>query len=275
MLGGNNLGLISARSNKSENMNHFFCSKYITETKCGESTTQSCLFPLYLYPTSSSKLDVDTNHWKPGRDGRVPNLSKEVVEMVANKLNVEFITDGKGNITDCVIEQKTPKNITFGPEDILSYIYAIFHSLTYRTRYAQFLKMDFPRVPFTANTTLFAELAVIGNKLIKLHLLDSAKEEVQLLAPENDYEISKINHEGDRVYINKSSYFEGVGEDVWNFMVGGYQPAHKWLKDRKGRELEYTDMETYSKMIYALGKTITLMKDIDEVIENHGGYPIA
>ncbi|HPF49905.1 MAG TPA: hypothetical protein PLP35_09455, partial [Caldisericia bacterium] len=99
--------------------------------------------------------------------------------------------------------------------------------------------------------------------------------EVQLLAPEKDYEISKISLEGNRVYINKSSYFEGVSEDVWNFQVGGYQPAHKWLKDRKGRELEYADMETYSKMIYALGETITLMKGIDETIENHGSYPLA
>jgi hypothetical protein len=139
MLAGENLGLITARSNKSEEMNHFFCSSSITETKCGESTTQSCLIPLYLYPKAMGMK-------------KRPNLSQEFLNAITEKLGY------------------TPT-----PEAIFYYIYAIFHSPTYRTRYAEFLKIDFPRVPLTSNDKLFRQLAEYGEQLVQLHLMTSPK----------------------------------------------------------------------------------------------------
>src|SRR5690606_7097926 len=149
MLAGNNLGLISARSNKSDTMNHFFASRFITEAKTGEATTQSTLFPLYLYPNNAESFD--TSEWSLSENGRRPNLSKAFVEQFGAKLGLEFLTDGRGDL-----------HRTFGPEDVFHYAYAIFHSPTYRTRYAEQLKIDFPRLPLTTDVELFRQLVMRG-----------------------------------------------------------------------------------------------------------------
>jgi hypothetical protein len=182
MLAGENVAMVSARSNKSADPDHFFCSHFIVETKCGESTTQSCTFPLYLYPTAEekkrgqSKLDVQISHWPAGRDGRRPNLNPEFVADLEKRLGLKFVPEGRhvGAVREPPRAHRDAP-LQFGPEDVFNYIYAVFHSPTYRTRYAEFLKSDFPRVPLTSDVNLFRSLCELGSELVALHLLESPK----------------------------------------------------------------------------------------------------
>jgi predicted helicase len=164
------------------------------------------------------------------------------------------------------------------PEDIFDYAYAVFHSPTYRTRYAEFLKIDFPRLPLTSNLKLFRALAAKGAELVALHLLESPKVEDFLtdwpVKGDNIVEKVQYTEKDHRVWINKTQYFGGVPKPVWDFHIGGYQVCHKWLKDRKGRRLTYEDTQHYQKVVVALSETIRLMAEIDEVIGQHGGWPM-
>jgi type I restriction-modification system DNA methylase subunit len=229
-----NLGLITARSNKSAQMNHFFCTDQIMETKCGESTTQSCLFPLYVLPDIIEK-----------NKGRKPNISKKIFSALSETY-------------------KTKPN----PEDIFYYIYAVFYSDTYRTKYAEFLKTDFPRIPFTKDKRLFEKLAVYGKRLADLHLMQSPglDSPVAKFQGTGDKRVDKIKYdkEGERVYINKDQYFEGLEENIWQYQIGGYQVCNKWLKDRKGKVLSLDDIKHYCKIATAIKHTINIQKSIDE-----------
>ena len=276
MLARENLALISARSNKSQDMDHFFCTKNIMETKCGERTTQSCLFPLYLYTKEERDNLFEDSHWPVGKDGRVPNLAVEFVKEFAKSIKLEFVSDGVGDLKK-----------TFGPEDVFHYIYAVFHSPEYRRLYAEFLKIDFPRVPLPKGKPLFRKLCNIGEMLVKLHLTEAPILEDDKKRPKFPVEGNSVVEKGypkyvahadrpqkGKVYINKDQYFEGVRLEVWEFHIGGYQVCKKWLKDRRQRELYYEDISHYEKIVVALGETIRLMKNIDEVIEDDGGWPI-
>lgn len=184
---------------------------------------------------------------------------------------MQFVADGKGDLQQ-----------TFGPEDVFHYMYAVFHSPMYRTRYAEFLKIDFPRLPLTTHADLFRALCKLGERLVGLHLMEkfgtttikypvngsNVVEKIEYLEP-RDYP------EQGRVSINKTQYFEGVPSEVWNFHVGGYQVCHKWLKDRKGRTLTFDDLKHYQRIVAALAETITLMEQVDEAIGVHGGWPLA
>jgi len=270
MLAGQNIGLISARSNKSQAADHFFCTRFIMETKCGESTTQSCIFPLYSYSSPEREnlySDEPTN--APG--GRQPNLARQFIEDFAKRLKMTFITDGKGDLKS-----------TFGPEDIFDYMYAVFHSRTYRSRYAGFLKIDFPRLPLTSKRDLFRELCALGEELVGLHLMEKHGPAMTRFDIEGDNVVEKVRYtepgqgaEEGRVWINKTQYFKGVPPDVWEFHIGGYQVCDKWLKDRKGRKLTYDDITHYQNIVSALSETIRLMAEIDDAIDRLGGWPIA
>ena len=257
MLSGENLGLVSARSNKSSDMDHFFCSRWITEVKCAEATTGSCLFPLYLYPTEG-EMQFE--------EGRRPNLNPEFISAFSDKLGLKFVSDGKGDLYE-----------TFGPEDVFNYAYAVFHSPTYRSRYAEFLRIDFPRLPLTSDKELFNALVAKGAELVALHLMKAPVLEQQRtqikfeVSGSNVVEKVTYDETGWRVYINKQQYFEGVPPEVWNFHIGGYQVCQKWLKDRKGRKLSYDDLVDYQKVVVAIRETIRLMEEIDQVIP---GWPL-
>jgi REP element-mobilizing transposase RayT len=173
---------------------------------------------------------------------------------------------------------------TVGPEDVFHYIYAIFHSPTYRQRYAEFLKIDFPRVPLTSDRELFRRLCALGRELVGLHLLDSpaVSNLITRYPIPGDHPVEKGHPkyvppgepepgtgkplEHGRVYINKTQHFEGVPPEVWEFHVGGYQPMEKWLKDRRGRALSYEDLQHYQNIAVALKETIRLMAEIDGAI---------
>ncbi len=275
-----NLCLLSSRQQGTLGYRHCWVSKEPVND-CVISTTSreaNQVFPLYLYPTDTPTLFDPEPSNAPG--GRRPNLSPEFITEFSNQLGLEFIPDGKGD-----------QQYNFGPEDIFNYIYAVFHSPTYRSRYAEFLKIDFPRVPLTSNPELFWKLTQKGDHLVNLHLIKETATEITTYPEPGDNKIEKIRYisephpnpslvngreeEGEigKVWINKTQYFEGVPPEVWNFYIGGYQVCHKWLKDRVGRILDYDDLIHYQTLVAALAETIVLMQDIDQIITENGGYP--
>jgi type I restriction-modification system DNA methylase subunit len=251
MLAGKNLALVSARSNKSSSMDHFYCTRLIMETKCGEATTQSCLFPLYTF-VAEGKLTLQS--------GRQLNLNQRIID----KWQQNMQWQGREYAT---------------PEDIFGYAYAVFHSPSYRSRYAEFLKIDFPRLPLTESLELFRALALLGSELVALHLLESPKLDISRteFIGDRNFEVEKISWSKMTVWIDKAQTtgFKGVPVAVWNFHIGGYKVCEKWLKDRKGRTLSKDNIIHYQKIVIALAETIRLMQEIDKVIEHHGGWPNA
>jgi predicted helicase len=157
---------------------------------------------------------------------------------------------------------------TFAPIDILDYIYAVLYSPTYREKYKEFLKIDFPRVPYPENAATFRKLVQLGGELRQLHLLESPVVEqfITTYPVAGDNKVSKVKYEGGKVWINATQYFDDVPQIAWEFYIGGYQPAQKWLKDRKGRELSFEDIQHYQKIVIALAETDRIMKEIDEVV---------
>ena len=149
------------------------------------------------------------------------------------------------------------------PEDILDYIYAVLHSPSYRAKYKEFLKIDFPRVPAPSQAD-FDHLVPLGRQLRQLHLMKSPDiDNYATTYPEaGSDEVEKISYDDGKVYINATQYFGNVPETAWNFYIGGYQPAQKWLKDRKGRVLSSEDLDHYQRIIKILLETDRIMKVI-------------
>jgi hypothetical protein len=185
---------------------------------------------------------------------------------------LQFVPDGRGDLK---------KN--FGPEDIFNYAYAIFHSPSYRERYAEFLKIGFPRVPIPDDASLFRKLCVYGSKLVVLHTMKAEGDssigfdvpgsntvgQISFVPPSKETGIRQ-----GRVHINAEQYFEGISSAVWQMRIGGYQVCEKWLKDRKGRALTHDEIEHYQRTVSALAETRTLMAQIDSLISDHGGWPL-
>lgn len=159
------------------------------------------------------------------------------------------------------------RNVT--PEEIFFYIYAVLYAPTYRSKYAEFLKIDFPRVPFTRNRELFTKAADLGRRLVDLHLLKSSELDPPIVRfpvkGNNSVERPRYNSSERKVYINSDQYFEGIAPPVWQYQVGGYQVLDKWLKDRKGRRLSLDEIRHYCHVVTALAKTISLQTEIDQL----------
>ena len=274
-----NLGLLSSRNYIRDTFSSVLVSKLITEMKTAESTRGSYCFPLYLYTTPKENprkvgagvIALTLFEPKAEYETRKPNLAPEFIAAVEEKLGLEFVPEGKGDIGQAQGTAPT----TFGPEDILHYAYAVFHSPTYRERYAEFLKIDFPRLPLTSDRELFKALAEKGEELVSLHLMESPKLDQPLIARfdvSNSNEVERVRYtepHGDvpgRVYINKTQYFEGIEPEVWEFQIGGYQVLYKWLKDRKGHRLSWKDTYHYQKIVVALKETMRLMEEIDKLV---------
>lgn len=255
-----NIGLVTFRAIRELPWQHISCTDTIIAKEYISSLDNCFVFPLYLYPSDELTLFADASAAGPG--GRKPNLSTKFVADVEAQLGCTFVPDGTGDLKK-----------TIGPEDIFYYIYAVFHSPTYRARYAEFLKMDFPRLPLTRNLELFRTLAVKGKELVGLHLLEQTPKPFSKFAGKGDNTVAPgyPKYEDDTVWINEEQGFKDVPEDVWEFQVGGYQVCHKWLKDRRGRELSAEDKAHYAKVVVALKETIRLMAEIDEAIP---GWPM-
>jgi len=238
-----------------------------------KTSNNGFLFPLYLYPKSTEEERDLLDAVEEGAERR-PNLAPEFIEDCSKRLKLSFISDGVGDLKK-----------TFGPEDGFHYMYAVFHSPTYRTRYAQFLKIDFPRLPLTSNRRLLRALCKLGQRLKELHLMEADLKPISSYPESGDNTVEQVKYvesaktkKGSapvgRVYINKTQYFGDVPRRAWEFHVGGYQVCHKWLKDRKGRQLSYDDLTHYQSIVAALDETIDRMAEIDATIDGHGGWPI-
>lgn len=204
--------------------------------------------PLYIYPETNGQQTIDQ------ATQRTPNLNPEIVKQIAEKLSLTFTPEKEQN------------EETFAPIDILDYIYAVLHSPTYRERYKEFLKIDFPRVPYPDNKEKFWQLVKLGGELRTIHLLENPIVEQYITSYPIDGTniVDKPQYIDGKVYINKEQYFDKVPETAWNFYIGGYQPAQKWLKDRKGRELSVDDILHYQKIIVALSETYRIMMIIKD-----------
>lgn len=246
-----NLGLIIPRQT-TQSWRHCFITDKIFEgniTASAKLFGTGCAFPLYLYPETDNQNI--TNH----STLRTPNLNTEILNKIANQLSLNFTS-----------EKELSKD-SFAPIDILDYIYAVLHSPSYREKYKEFLKIDFPRVPFPKDKETFWSLVKLGSQIRQIHILESSITEkyiTQYPIAGNDT-VSKPQYKEGRVYINENQYFDNVPEISWNFFIGGYQPAQKWLKDRKDRKLEFEDILHYQKIIVALFETDRLMKEIDKI----------
>ena len=271
MVAGENIGLGTTRNVEiGRGWEHVLCTSHIIQNHTVSLKENNYLFPLYLYPDPNKKSLFDAPELPAGHNGRRPNLSPTFIAALTEKLHMQFLPDGKGDLQQ-----------TFGPEDIFDYMYAVFHAPTYRERYAEFLKIDFPRLPLTSNGELFRALCKLGERLVSLHLLEKTGRLTVRFPEPGDNLVEKVEFLESRetpglgrVTINKQQYFDGVPAGVWAFHVGGYQVCQKWLKDRKGRVLTYDDIQHYRKIVAALQETITLMEQIDAVIEEHGGWPL-
>ena len=281
MLDGNNPGLCIGRAGQvigSETWDILFISNNISEYNLFRRGGH-CLFPLYIYP---SKQEIKQGLYSSG--DRNPNLDPRFTSELAVRLDLRNIGDNPGEIRP-----------TVSPENVLHYIYAVLHSPTYRERYADFLRSEFPRVPLPDGRERFWQLAELGEKLSASHLLDGpALAGAQVGFPVPGENVVEPGHpkyvppgetplgETDlvtsgRVYFSRSvrarggrparqgQYFEGIEPDVWEFRIGGHQPMQKWLKDRKGRKLSFDDLTHYGRMAAALRETIRLMGEIDRV----------
>lgn len=242
-----NLGLITIRRTR-ENINtQFFVTDSITDKSIISSADNANVFPLYLYPDSENKQGSLLEE-------SPINLSQAFLNILQKKL---------GYIPT--------------PEAIFYYIYTIFHSPTYRQRYAEFLKIDFPRVPLTSNDQLFKSLSEKGQELVELHLMKSKKlnKLITKFVSNGDNTVTEVTYKPDtqRIYLNKNCYFDGIESQVWEFKIGGYQVLDKWLKDRKKakRTLSFDDVLHYQKIVVALKETIQLMREIDLLIPS---FPI-
>lgn len=264
------LNLMVSRGYEIDSFEHVLVANAVAVHHAATRKEGNYVFPLYLYPDGSKRDLWGIEAPSSGPGGRRANIAPGFVQAFGAKLGMTWVEDGKGD-----------RQQTFGPEDVFSYLYAILHAPTYRERYAEFLKIDFPRLPLTSDVSLFRDLCTLGDELVRLHLLEGKIISITSYPVKGNnmvesarYAESQPDGTPGRIYINNQQYFEGVAPEVWGFHIGGYQVCQKWLKDRKGRPLTYEDLTHYQKIIAALAESIRLMEKIDEAIEEHGGWPI-
>ncbi|UZA17987.1 N-6 DNA methylase [Moraxella bovis] len=253
---GNNIGLVFKLGNAEENSVSATVTKNIIDFRSWSRAGMQggdYVAPLYLYfPTLNKNNESQLE--------KSANFNPEILKKLENALKLQF-----------VLENGDDKQFT--ALQVLDYLYAVLHSPTYRETYQEFLKIDFPRIPYPKNSDEFFKLATLGSELRALHLmtakvLDTPITEYPVVG---DNVVGKIKFFPDneitgKVYINDSQYFDKVPKLAWEFYIGGYQPAQKWLKDRKDRALTRHDIRHYGRIIVALSKTAQIMPVIDEAL---------
>ena len=254
---GKNLALVATRQVTRPQFEHAYVSRHIIEIKACSHDRNTQIFPLFICAIAGEFAFSS---------GTTPNLNPIVLAKLAKALGLKLNSN----------TQELGKDDELSPLRLFHFAYAILHCPSYRERYFEFLRSDFPRLPLTGNLELFRALARLGGELTALHLLESPKVNnfITRFDGNGDNSIPKkpIYKDG-AVWINATQRFEGVPEAVWNFHIGGYQVCEKWLKDRKGRTLTSDDIVHYQRIVVALSETIRLMAEIDRVIDAHGGWP--
>ena len=210
---------------------------YVDDCRVSNKTKErGYFFPLYVNVGEADSIFENNTEI-------VPNLNKGIVKQIENGLGEPI-----------------------APEELFDYIYAVLHSPSYRERYKEFLKIDFPRIPFPTDATQYHRLAEKGTALRQLHLMEGLPPTTGVSFPiDGSAQVDCYRWQDDRVYINDEQYFDHVPASAWQFYIGGYQPAQKWLKDRKGRTLTFDDLKHYQRIIYVLQQTERVMKEIDEI----------
>ncbi len=236
-----NLGLITPRQFKEES--GAFVSNKIVGHKTVSAYDINYLFPLYLYP------DLEKN-----------DIFSQIEKKKEKQSNIN-------SVIVSTLSQIYKKELE--PEDFFYYIYATLYSNVYRKKYSDFLKIDFPRIPFTSDYKLFKKIKQYGNELVDLHLLKSSKLDPPTAKYQGKYDnkIEKLKYDEKQkcVYFNKKQYFEGIKDEIWNYQIGGFQVCKKWLKDRKGKKLSLGNIKQYCKIVTAIEKTIETQREIDKI----------
>jgi len=241
-----NLALALPRNlQKGETWKYIFVTSSIPDRHLLSILNAAYIFPLYL----RSERQIELFKEQEKEPECIPNFTNEFLQAIKESLGSEPT-----------------------PEEILYYVYATLFSPTYRKRYQEFLKIDFPRVPLPSDYGIFKELSDLGEELVDLHLLRaSALDETEIGFPTGDSNtVEKVFYDegGRRVFINKEQYFEGIGKEVWEYRIGAYQVIEKYLKDRKKRRLSLDEINHYMKVAKAIRLTIGIQKKIDEVYKN-------
>lgn len=243
-----NISLLCTSKNRQLSTMYFSVSHDISDRHYLDSSSDSMsVFPLYIYKENM------------GKEERIVNFNKKLYDKIAEGLN--YLPCYDDNI---LVDPTSEYNGVLYPQDLFDYIYAVLHSPSYRERYKEFLKIDFPRIPYPTDWEKFRDLAEKGEKLRQLHLMEDLPTKTGVTFPvAGSLQVDCYRWQDNRVYINAEQYFDGVPESAWNFFIGGYQPAQKWLKDRKGMTLSFEDVKHYGNIIYVLQQTEQLMKEID------------
>lgn len=231
---GENISMIVCKQISTGDWNHVFISENLSDMCSISSQTKESgyVFPLFIYEEDN------------GVDKCVPNLNPQIVRGINESLGEKVHL-----------------------QELFDYIYAVLHSPSYRERYKEFLKIDFPRIPYPNNAETYHNLASKGAQLRHLHLMEHLPSETGVTFPVvGSMQVDCYRWHNDRVYINADQYFENVPESAWKFHIGGYQPAQKWLKDRKSRTLSFEDVKHYERIIYVLRQTEQIMPEIDALM---------
>ena len=257
---GKNLALLATRQVTRPKFEHAFVSRHMIEIKACSHDRNTQVFPLFFNNNDDARV----------LQARVtPNINPRVYERLAMnlKLRIEKTTEELGEESE------------LAPLRIFQFIYAVLHSVTYRGRYFEFLRSEFPRIPPVANRDVFLELVRLGGELVAVHLMESTKliKFVTRWVGNGTAQVERVSYSAKTVWLDKARTqgFSGVEEEVWNFRIGGYQVCHKWLKDRKGRALSDGELTHYQRIVVGLSETVRIMGEIDAVIEAHGGWPEA
>ncbi len=242
-IGRENIGLVFCRQLASNKWQHAFVTDKITDGSFISLKTKewNYIAPLYLYP--------DEKEIQPDK-----SIGKRV----------NFTESFQKYINDLYKFNPTP-------EQILGYIYAILYAPSFRTKYYEFLKIDFPRIPFTEDENLFKTLSEKGTELISLHLLktDFEKSVVNFPVENPDLKVESVKYKDKKIWFNKTAYFDNVPEAVWKYEIGGYQVLDKWLKERKkhGCTLTGNDLRHFMNICNSLNETIKIQNGIDKLIK--------
>ena len=259
-----NLALVARRQMLPSRPCNFF---WVTDGICLDGLIRSdnrgteSIFPLYL-----------ANKDEQGTAEPVANFSADLISQLADHYGWKWIGLGSGDL-----EQNC------GPLDLFYMIYAQFHSLEYRQRYASWLRIDFPRLFLPKNAELFRLLSAEGKKLVQGHLLKGEPADhvapFQFAGNQADAEMTVAasfpKYQQESIWINSNGYFGQVPLTVWEYEVGGHQVCRKWLKDRRGRQLTVAEIGQYQHLIWAVAETLEVRETIDRLIAADGGWPAA
>ncbi len=248
---GPNVALVLPRQLAVKKFKHAFVTDEIFDQCYISNLTKegNYSFPLYLYSDHTNEIDANQIQ------NKIPNLNEQIISEISKRINLRYTKEDRKQ-EDC-----------FNPIEVFDYVYAVLYSQQYRDMYEVLLQREFPYIPFPKDTSTFKSLSRHGSSLRKVHLLEegSVGNIFTSFPLDGSNEIEFIKYTEGKLWINDQQYFKGIPLNTWEFYIGGYQPAQKWLKDRKGRVLSFEDIMHYQKIIVALTETERIMKEIDKI----------